>query len=148
MKLKDLHGDVVECPSCKLRTLLPEDKIENLSKNLEILKVVLKKEDDEQVCNFCIRKIYPPKPATFYCADCGVYSCGSCSDQIHSQLEFRTHSICLATITRTSNSSDEMNRSSSVSSRTLSAEKRGSVIKPRNSLLDYISIPGKLGKFL
>ena len=139
----------MECPSCKLRTLLPDDKVESLAKNLVILKTVLHKEDDEQVCNFCVRKIYPPKPATFYCGDCAVYSCGTCSDEIHSQMEFRTHSICLASLTRSNDSVESSSSTGSIRSSSATSSKRSSSAssvtcnRPRSSLLDYSSIPGK-----
>lgn len=56
---------------------------------MDLLKAVLQSEEEEQkLCNFCIQKVYPSKPATFYCSECDVLMCGSCSDVIHSQLEF------------------------------------------------------------
>jgi ribosomal protein L37AE/L43A len=69
-----------------------------LRKNYDLLTAAMDtNKEDQELCNFCIRKlVYPPRTATLSCRDCGVVFCGLCCDEIHKQLEFRTHSICLA----------------------------------------------------
>ena len=148
MKLQDLQGTVIECSSCNLRTLLPADGVDGLVKNMELLKAVLQTEEEKQkLCNFCIQKVYPPKPGTFYCSDCDVFTCGSCSDDIHSQLEFRMHDISLATVIK----DHSMENHRQISSRPLSScstlSKKSSInssVRPGSSLLDYSAVPGNL----
>lgn len=155
LKLQELQGSVIECPSCKLRTLLPSDGVDGLDKNMDLLHAILQTEEEEQkLCNFCIHKVYPAKPATFYCSDCEVFMCGSCSDTIHSQLEFRWHGICRASeakdgvvslsdlqgqtvSSRPSSSSSTSSKSSSNLRPTLTSS------RPSSSLLNYAAIPGR-----
>ena len=98
LKLEEYQGDVLECPRCKVRSLLPVQGVLGLQKNYELLTAAMEScEVDQELCNFCIRKlVYPPRTVTLSCRDCGVLFCGLCCDEIHKQLEFRTHSICLA----------------------------------------------------
>ena len=124
---------------------------------MDLLQAVLQSEEEEQkLCNFCIQKVYPPKPATFYCSDCEVFMCGSCSDHIHSQLEFRCHGICRASAAKDSvvHVEEQRRAVSSVSSRPSSSSstlsKRSSSLRPTltssrpsSSLLNYAAIPGK-----
>ena len=147
-KLKTLQGDVLECPSCKLRTLLPSGRVEKLPKNQEILRAVLNsQEEDPKTCNFCVRKVYPAKPATFYCSDCDVYSCGNCSDDIHSQVDYRGHDVSLASAARDSGIDTASLASSQPSSYCSSLSKRSSSqrlsSRPSSGLLDYDAIPRK-----
>ena len=117
---------------------------------MDLLKAVLQSEEEEQkLCNFCIQKVYPSKPATFYCSECDVLMCGSCSDVIHSQLEFRCHDITRASTVK--DGTGEVQRSKVSSPRTSSCStlsKRSSSIKPglssrpSSGLLDYSAIPG------
>ena len=156
LKLQELQGSVIECSSCKLRTLLPSNGVDGLDKNMDLLHAILQTEEEEQkLCNFCIRKVYPAKPATFYCSDCEVFMCGSCSDTIHSQLEFRCHGICRASeakdgvvslsdlqgqtvSSRPSSSSSTLSKRSSTNLRPTLTSSR-----PSSSLLNYASIPGR-----
>ena len=154
LKLQELQGTVIECSSCKLRTLLPPNGIDGLDKNMDLLQAVLQSEEEEQkLCNFCIQKVYPPKPATFYCPDCGVFMCGSCSDSIHSQLEFRCHGICRASAAKESIvnlddqrctiSSRPSSSSSTLSKRSFSLRPTLTSSRPSSGLLNYAAIPGK-----
>ena len=60
LKLQELQGSVIECFSCKLRTLLPSNGVDGLDKNMDLLHAILQTEEEEQkLCNFCIRKVYP-----------------------------------------------------------------------------------------
>lgn len=154
LKLQELQGSVIECSSCKLRTLLPSNGVDGLDKNMDLLHAILQTEEEEQkLCNFCIRKVYPAKAATFYCSDCEVFMCGSCSDTIHSQLEFRCHGICRASeakdgvvslsdlqgqtvSSRPSSSSSTLSKRSSTNLRPTLTSSR-----PSSSLLNYASIP-------
>ena len=154
LKLQELQGSVIECCSCKLRTLLPANGVDGLDKNTDLLKAVLQSEEEEQkLCNFCIQKVYPSKPATFYCSECDVLMCGSCSDVIHSQLEFRCHDITrastvkdgMAEIQRSKVSSPRSSSSSTLSKRS-SSIKPGLSSRPSSGLLDYSAIPGKASK--
>ena len=153
LKLQELQGSVIECSSCKLRTLLPANGVDGLDKNMDLLRAVLQSEEEEQkLCNFCIQKVYPPKPATFHCFDCDVLMCGSCSDAIHSQLEFRCHDISRASGSRDSTGEDQRQTLSSRPSSSCSTlSKRSSSLKPlssrpSSSLLNYSAIPGKYKK--
>ena len=159
LKLQELQGSVIECCSCKLRTLLPPNGIDGLDKNMDLLKVVLQSEEEEQkLCNFCIQKVYPSKPATFYCSECDVLMCGSCSDVIHSQLEFRCHDITRASTVKDGTPTGEIQRSKVSSPRSSSCStlstKRSSSVKPRLSsrpssgLLDYSAIPGNYNNYI
>lgn len=149
LKLQELQGSVIECCSCKLRTLLPTNGVDGLDKNMDLLKAVLQSEEEEQkLCNFCIQKVYPSKPATFYCSECDVLMCGSCSDVIHSQLEFRCHDITRASTVKDETGEVQRSKvSSQCSSSCSTLSKRSSSIKPRLStrpssgLLDYSAIP-------
>ena len=98
LKLQEYQGDVLECPRCKVRSLLPLNGVLGLQKNYDLLMAAMDtNEADQELCNFCIRKlVYPPRTVTLNCRDCGVLFCGMCCDEIHKQLEFRTHNICLA----------------------------------------------------
>ena len=98
LKLQEYQGEVIECPRCKVRSLLPVNGVLDLQKNYELLTAAMDtNEADQELCNFCIRKlVYPPRTVTLSCRDCGVLFCGLCCDEIHKQLEFRTHNICLA----------------------------------------------------
>lgn len=117
---------------------------------MDLLKAVLQSEEEEQkLCNFCIQKVYPSKPATFYCSECDVLMCGSCSDVIHSQLEFRCHDITRASTVKDETGEVQRSKvSSQCSSSCSTLSKRSSSIKPRLStrpssgLLDYSAIPG------
>lgn len=153
LKLQDLQGSVIECPCCKLRTLLPPNGVDGLEKNMDLLQAVLRSEEEEQkLCNFCIHKVYPPKPATFFCPNCDVFMCGSCSDEIHSQLEFRCHSVCRASAAKDVTEDMELEKWR-ISSRPLSSSsflsKRSSGLRPSSSnssrpsssLLNYAAIP-------
>lgn len=155
LKLQDLQGSVIECPCCKLRTLLPPNGVDGLEKNMDLLQAVLRSEEEEQkLCNFCIRKVYPPKPATFFCPNCDVFMCGSCSDEIHSQLEFRCHDVCRASAAKDVTEDMELEKWK-ISSRPLSSSsflsKRSSgwrpsssnSSRPSSSLLNYAAIPGE-----
>ena len=117
---------------------------------MDLLRAVLKSEEEEQkLCNFCIQKVYPPKPATFYCSECGVLMCGSCSDVFHSQLEFRCHDITRASavkdgtgeVQRSTVSSQRSSSFSTLSQRS-SSIKPGLSSRPSSGLLDYSAIPG------
>lgn len=152
LKLQELQGTVIECSSCKLRTLLPANGVDGLDKNMDLLQAVLQSEQEEQqLCNFCIQKVYPPKPATFYCPDCDVFMCGSCSDNIHSQLEFRCHGICRASAAKEGIANMENQRykvssrpsssSSTFSQRSSSLRPTLSNSRPSSSLLNYAAIP-------
>ena len=155
LKLQELQGSVIECSSCKLRTLLPSDGVDGLDKNMDLLHAILQTEEEEQkLCNFCIHKVYPAKPATFYCSDCEVFMCGSCSDTIHSQLEFRCHGICRASEAKDGVVSLSDLQGQTVSSRPSSSSstssKRSSNLRPTltssrpsSSLLNYAAIPGR-----
>jgi hypothetical protein len=147
-KIRDLQGDVIECPTCKLRTLLSREGIEGLTKNLDVLSAVFEAEkEQEQTCNFCATKVYPPKAARFFCTECSVYSCGSCSDEMHSQIDFRSHSICLASA-QDKNAEESLahDKRPSVSSASSLSKRRSSSqqIQKRSSssLLDYGLLPG------
>ena len=152
LKLQELQGSVIECSSCKLRTLLPANGVDGLDKNMDLLSAVLQSEQEEQkLCNFCIQKVYPPKPATFHCFDCDVLMCGSCSDIIHSQLEFRCHDIGRANGNKDDRTEEDPRQTvssrPSSSSSTLSKRSSRSCIKPlssrsSSSLLNYSAIPG------
>ncbi|RMX36761.1 hypothetical protein pdam_00008971 [Pocillopora damicornis] len=146
LKLQELQGSVIECSSCKLRTLLPANGVDGLGKNMDLLRAVLQSEEEEQkLCNFCIQKVYPPKPATFYCSDCEVFMCGSCSDNIHSQLEFRCHDINRATGVKDGVRDDTSTSRPSSSLSTLSQRslglRPGLNNRPSSSLLNYSAIP-------
>lgn len=146
LKLQELQGSVIECSSCKLRTLLPANGVDGLGKNMDLLRAVLQSEEEEQkLCNFCIQKVYPPKPATFYCSDCEVFMCGSCSDNIHSQLEFRCHDINRATGVKDGVGDDTSTSRPSSSLSTLSQRslglRPGLNNRPSSSLLNYSAIP-------
>lgn len=153
LKLQELQGSVIECSSCKLRTLLPTNGVDGLDKNVDLLQAILQTEEEEQkLCNFCIKKVYPSKPATFFCSTCDVFMCGSCSDNIHSQLEFRCHSICRASDAKDGIGTLEYQRQTAVSSRPSSSSstlsKQSSTLRPTltssrpsSSLLNYAAIP-------
>ena len=148
-KIRDLQGDVIECPTCKLRTLLTDEGIEGLTKNLDVLSAVFEDEkEQEQICNFCATKVFPPKAARFFCTECSVYSCGSCSDEIHSQMDFRSHSICLASAQdRNAEKSPSKDKRPSSSTSSLSEGRTSNQQiqkRPSSSLLDYGLLPGLL----
>lgn len=117
---------------------------------MDLLRAILQSEEEEQkLCNFCIQKVYPPKPATFYCSECDVLMCGSCSDVIHSQLEFRCHDIARASTVKDGTGEVQRSKvSSRCSSSSSTLSKRSSSIKPglssrsSSGLLDYSVIPG------
>ena len=123
---------------------------------MDLLRAILQSEEEEQkLCNFCIQKVYPPKPATFYCSECDVSMCGSCSDVIHSQLEFRCHDIVRASSVK--DGTGDVQRSTVSSRRSSSCStlsKRSSSIKPMLSsrpssgLLDYSAIPGNYNEYI
>lgn len=156
LKLQELQGSVIECSSCKLRTLLPPSGVDGLDKNMNLLRAVLQSEEEEQkLCNFCIQKVYPPKPATFHCSDCDVLMCGSCSDVIHSQLEFRCHDIARASAVKDGTGEDHRStvssrRSSSCStlSKRSSSIKPGLSSRPSSGLLNYSAIPGNYNEYV
>lgn len=148
-KIGDLQGDVIECPTCKLRTLLSNDGVEGLPKNVDLLTAVFESEKEQELtCNFCASKVYPPKPARFFCTECSVYSCGSCSDEIHSQIEFRTHDICLASAKCDEDGTEDMSsvptksRPSSVGSTNSRASSKLS--QTSSHLLNYSLLPGNV----
>jgi 23S rRNA C2498 (ribose-2'-O)-methylase RlmM len=91
-----------------VRSLLPLNGVLGLQKNYDLLMAAMDSNEAEQeLCNFCIRKlVYPPRTVTLNCRDCGVLFCGLCSDEIHKQVEFRTHNICLATAENDINGND------------------------------------------
>ena len=95
-KLKDLQGQVISCPLCQVNSVIPEQGVDYLEKNLEILGLseIASKEYDK--CQHCIRKTYPPKAATLHCLDCDSVYCGSCSDQIHLKIDNQDHLIRLS----------------------------------------------------
>lgn len=147
---------MIECSSCKLRTLLPANGVDGLDKNMDLLRAVLQSEEEEQkLCNFCIQKVYPPKPATFHCFDCDVSMCGSCSDAIHSQLEFRCHDIGRESSKDGAGEDQRQTVLSRPSSSCSTLSKRSSRLsikpglssRPSSSLLDYSAIPGNVCKF-
>ena len=116
---------------------------------MDLLRALLQSEEEEQkLCNFCIQKVYPPKPATFYCSDCEVFMCGSCSDNIHSQLEFRCHDINRATGVTDGVGDDTSTSRPSSSLSTLSQRslglRPGLNNRPSSSLLNYSAIPGNI----
>ena len=116
---------------------------------MDLLRAVLQSEEEEQkLCNFCIQKVYPPKPATFHCSDCEVFMCGSCSDNIHSQLEFRCHDINRATGVKDGVGDDTSTSRPSSSLSTLSQRslglRPGLNNRPSSSLLNYSAIPGNI----
>lgn len=119
------------------------DSIEGLEKNYEVLLAVMDtNEEDQELCNFCIRKlVYPPRPVTINCYDCGVFFCGLCSDEIHKQLEFRSHNVCLASTDLDVN--DKTTVSRPTSSYLTTSSRKGSgrpVLKRYSSSID--SMPG------
>ena len=75
--------------------------------------------------------------------------CGSCSDVIHSQLEFRCHDITRASavkdgtgeVQRSTVSSQRSSSFSTLSQRS-SSIKPGLSSRPSSGLLDYSAIPG------
>ncbi|XP_032238176.2 E3 ubiquitin-protein ligase TRIM33 [Nematostella vectensis] len=144
MKIKELQGDVVECPTCKLRTLLTSS-VDCLEKNMDILTAVFAAEQEEEpVCNFCASKVYPPKPARFFCTECAVYSCGNCSDEIHSQMEFRTHGVSLASAHQEATEDCSVqfpSRPSSGMSSTGTTSRPKLTSRPSSGLLDYSLLP-------
>lgn len=98
LKLQEYQGEILECPRCKVRSVLPVDSVSGLVKNYEVLFAAMDtNEGNQELCNFCIRKlVYPPRNVTLNCYDCGVLFCGQCCDEIHRQLEFKSHNVCLA----------------------------------------------------
>ena len=117
--------------------------MEELPENKDILHAVLNG-GTTKTCNFCARRVYPPKPATIYCSDCDVYTCGGCSDDIHSQLEFQDHDVSLASAARDSGI-DTASVTSSLASSLSTLSKRKSSAKlssrPSSGLLDMDTVP-------
>lgn len=97
------------------------------------------------------RKFIHPSLQLFFCSDCDVFMCGSCSDEIHSQLEYRCHGICQANASK-EGTDDMVHQKWKMSSRPSSSSsllsKHSSGLRPTlnssrpsSSLLNYAAIP-------
>lgn len=95
--------------------------------------------DNQELCNFCIRKlVYPPKAVTLNCYDCGVLFCGQCCDEIHKQLEFRSHNVCLASAEMNDRDTTSFQQPSNYSPTSSNKSSGRPMLKRYSSSLDLI----------